>query len=615
MAYHTLRECVEDLHASGMLKIIDAEVDPCLQLGMIQRRAFQKRSPALLFTNVKNCAFPMLANLFGTMERMEFLFRDTLSQVRRLFELVADPMNALKKPLSNLELISHANHLRPLRKKIRNPEELPLLSNNTKLDSLPRLISWPQDGGPFITLPLVYTEDPERKGAGNLGMYRIQLAGNDYDADEVGLHYQIHRGIAAHHAKALQKDRSLPVNIYIGGPPALIVSAIMPLPANMNELMFAGLLGGCRVEVDECGFALPVLGACDFLLQGEIGRETKKEGPFGDHVGYYSLRHDFPVAKVRHVWHRKDAIWPFTTVGRPPQEDTVFGNFIHELTAPLINKVFEGIKEIHAVDASGVHPLLLAIGKERYTPWEQCRIPRELLTLAFHLLGTTQTALAKYLLMVAESDSPHLSSRDVREFFKVILEKTDFSRDLHFITRSTSDTLDYCGGRINEGSRLIWTAAGKSKRKLGTELHGLPDLPEGFSSPHLCLPGVLILQGPQHTLDANMQDIRISDCLCPALASWQAREHFPLCVIADDSDFCAAKLENFLWISFTRSDPATDTYGVNAKTNAKHWQCETPFIIDARIKKFHAPALLEEPSMIKEVENLATANGPLAGII
>ena len=331
-------------------------------------------------------------------------------------------------------------------------------------------------------------------------MYRVQLAGNDYAADEVGLHYQIHRGIGVHHAEALKRGQSLPVNIFVGGPPAFTVAAVMPLPEGLSELRFAGLLGGCRAAMHYSRrLPLPVLAEADFCISGHILPHLKPEGPF-DHVGYYSLKHDFPVLQMEAVHHRTGAIWPYTAVGRPPQEDTVFGDFIHELTGALVPQVFQGVREVHAVDAAGVHPLLLALGSERYTPYEAQRRPRELLTAALHMLGTTQTALAKYVLVAAHEDAPGLRARDVVAFFRHLLERTDFERDLHFITRSTTDTLDYTGFALNEGSKLIWASAGEKRRELALEVHDLPSLPEGFGDARCAGPGILVLRGPRHEL-------------------------------------------------------------------------------------------------------------------
>lgn len=620
MGYRNLQECIADLEANGQLVRIEAEVDPHLELAAIQRRAFRAKAPALLFTRVRGTRFPMLGNLFGTRERLHFMFRHSLRAVEAVLAAKADPAAALKRPWRSLAALPGLVNMLPCMRKAgadNAAAAAPVLECRCDVADLPRLVCWPMDGGPFITLPLVYTEDPARPGtdSSNLGMYRVQLAGNDYAPNEVGLHYQIHRGIGVHHARALEQGRPLPVHIYVGGPPSLTVAAVMPLPEGLSELRFAGLLGGRRAElVSTQDLPLPVLAQADFCISGHILPQCKPEGPFGDHVGYYSLTHDFPVLKVDAVHHRKDAVWPFTAVGRPPQEDTVFGDFIHELTGPLVPQVFQGVRDVHAVDAAGVHPLLLAVGSERYTPYEAERRPRELITAGLHLLGTTQTALAKYVFLVAHEDAPGLAARDVPAFLRHLLERADFERDLHFITRSTSDTLDYTGSALNEGSKLIWASAGPKRRNLGVELTGLaadvPPLPPGFGPVRVAGPGLLAVGAPAHALGRNEPDPRMEE-LARVLASWPGREAFPLIAAADDAAFCAASLDNFLWVAFTRSDPATDVYGAHAATRARHWSCEAPLLVDARLKPFHAPPLEEDPAIIRRVEALAAPGGPL----
>lgn len=606
MGYRNLAECVADLEKSGQLRRIDTPLSPNLEIGALQRLAFQKKGPALLFTRPVGCRFPLLANLFGTRERLRFIFRDSLSRLQILLEIAADPPFALRKPRNFPRIFPFLLNALPARKR-----HAPVLACQCGLAELPKLKSWPLDGGSFITLPLVHSADPA-SGRTNLGMYRIQLTGNSYAADETGLHYQLKRGIGAHHAAALAKGERLPVHICVGGPPNLTVAAVMPLPEGMSEFAFAGLLGARKTALYKNeNFSLPVLAEADFIIQSEILPELRPEGPFGDHLGYYSLTHDFPALKVKGVWHRKDAIWPFTTVGRPPQEDTVFGDFIHELTAPLAGKVFEGIKEIQAVDAAGVHPLLLAIGQERFTPWEAR--PRELLTEALHLLGTSQTALAKYLLIAMEA--PGLSTRDVKGFLLHMLRHSDFSCCLHFITNTSTDTLDYSGSALNEGSRLIWTAGETSLRELGPELRAIPAMPPGFGNLRLAAPGIILVEGPANDLPRGETDPSIAGPLCAALAQWKLRDNFPLWIVVDDSAFCAKNFNNFLWATFTRSDPETDIYGANAQIRKKSWLCSPPLVIDARKKPFHAPELEEDPQVLRRLENLAAKHGPLEGLL
>jgi len=378
MGYRNLQDTVADLEKTGQLRRIESEVDPHLEMGVIQRRVYARQGPALLFTRVKGCAFPMLGNLFGTLERARYLFRDTLPVIERLVALKGDPGLALRNLGATLGLGRHAWNLLP-----KTVSRGPLLAQLTQLAQLPQLVSWPEDGGAFITLPQVYTEPPGQKGwqKSNLGMYRVQISGGAYAVDEVGLHYQIHRGIGVHHKAALAQGQPLPVNVFVGGPPALSLAAVMPLPEGMPELAFAGLLGGQRLTVVKTPNGLIAPAEADFCLCGHIlPDQTRPEGPFGDHLGYYSLVHDFPVMKVSHVYHRQGAIWPFTTVGRPPQEDTTFGALIHEMTGAAIPDLVAGVQAVHAVDVAGVHPLLLAIGSERYTPYAEAQEPRELLT-------------------------------------------------------------------------------------------------------------------------------------------------------------------------------------------------------------------------------------------
>ncbi|MCR4666502.1 MAG: UbiD family decarboxylase [Desulfovibrio sp.] len=617
MGYATLARCVKDLENIGQLRRITVELDPKLEIGCVQRRVFAAKGPALLFTRVKGTPFPMLGNLFGTRERLGYIFRDELPTIEKLFSLFGrDGGSLLRSPLRNVvRLVSLAYPLLHMLPRRMDASAAPVLKERCSLSDLPRCVSWPLDAGPFITLPIVYSEDPLHPGPArsNLGMYRIQLGGNEYGENELGLHYQIHRGLGVHHAHALAKGIPLPVHIYVGGPPALTLASVMPLPEGISELHFAGLLQGegCALA-RTAGEQLPVLANADFCLRGTIGPVTKPEGPFGDHMGYYSMTHPFPVFQLSHITHRPNAIWPFTTVGRPPQEDTVFGDFIHEITGPLLPTVFQGIDEVNAVDCAGVHPLLLAIGHERYTPYEARRKPRELVTQALHLLGTSQTSLAKFLMICAREDAPGLSVRDLQAFLRHMLERTDFLRDLHFITETPCDTLDYTGSALNEGSKLVWTAAGDPRRTLARSLSRVPTLPDGFFDLRLAMPGVLVAGAPANTLERGVHDESV-ERLCEVLTGLPDRESFPLLVIVDDPDFAAASIENFLWVMCTRSDPAFDSYGVNARVHGKHWLCEAPFVLDARIKPHHAPVLEEDPDVVKRIEDLASHGGPLEG--
>jgi 4-hydroxy-3-polyprenylbenzoate decarboxylase len=427
------------------------------------------------------------------------------------------------------------------------------------------------------------------------------------------LHYQIHRGIGVHHAAAVRRGEPLRVNVCIGGPPALMLAAVMPLPEGMPELTFAGALGGRRVRMVDQPGGMPFPAEADFVITGTIDpNRTKPEGPFGDHLGYYSLQHPFPVMRVDTVYHRRDAIWPFTVVGRPPQEDTTFGALIHEITGPIIPTVIPGVHAVHAVDAAGVHPLLLAIGSERYVPYAEKRKPQELLTCANAILGQGQLSLAKYLFIVAKEDDPTLDIHDIPAFFRHVLERVDWRTDLHFQTCTTIDTLDYSGSGLNEGSKLVVAAAGPMRRTLPATIPN-SFLPPGFDEPRVCLPGVLAIRA-QTVTEMNAVDVkrfctafvhRPNDPLCS----------FPLVVIVDDSTFAAQSIANFLWVTFTRSNPAVDIHGVGEFVRHKHWACAGPLVIDARIKPHHAPPLIEDPDVTKRVDALGAPGGPLHGFI
>ncbi len=609
MTYRSLRECVEDLEANGDLRRVAAEIDPDLEIAAVQRRLFAAGGPAVLFENVRGCAFPAVANLFGTLDRCRFLFRHTLERLRHVISLRADPGSWRASPLRSAGASWTA--LTGLPRRVRSG---PVLESTCNVSELPQIRSWPLDGGPFITLPQVFTEDPSQPSVirSNLGMYRIQLSGNDYEPErEIGLHYQIHRGIGVHHTRAVEAGTPLRVSVFVGGPPAHTFAAVMPLPEGLSELLFAGMLGGRRFRyVRRDGWVISA--DADFCLTGTVDPErTLPEGPFGDHLGYYSLQHEFPVLRVESIDHRRDAIWPFTVVGRPPQEDTCFGELIHEITGPMVPRSIPGVRALHAVDAAGVHPLLLAIGSERYVPYGE-RVPQELLTIANAILGFGQCSLAKYLWIAAGEDDTALDANDIPAFFRHVLERVDWARDLHFQTRTTIDTLDYSGTGLNSGSKLVVAAAGPARRTLGTRVPPTLQLPDGFRDAAIALPGVLVVGAPAYA-DRQSALAAIERLTAP----WSEVElltDFPLVVLVDDSVFTARDLRNFLWVTFTRSNPSHDVHGIRAFSEDKHWGCHGSLVIDARSKPHHAPPLEEDPEVTTRVEALAAAGGPLHGL-
>lgn len=605
MKHRCTRDVVEDLRTDGRLIQIDDEVDPNLEMAEIQRRVYARNGPALLFNNVRGCQFPAASNLFGSLDQARYLFRDTLEAVRRLIEIKLDPSALAKRPFRYAGVPLTAVRMLP-----RFTRRGPVGANRTAVSDLPMIKCWPQDGGAFVTLPQVLSADPfapDQLMRVNLGMYRIQLSGNDYEADhEVGLHYQIHRGIGVHHRAALDSDRPLRVAITVGGSPAMSLAAVMPLPEGLTELTFAGALAGRRIRMVR-GSHAPVYADADFAIVGTIDpQRTKPEGPFGDHLGYYSLEHPFPVMKVDRVWHRDGAIWPFTVVGRPPQEDTTFGQLIHELTDPIIPTVIPGVKAVHAVDAAGVHPLLFAIGSERYMPYLDRGEPQELLTQANAILGNGQLSLAKYL-WITDDPEDQLAIHDCGVFIRHILRRVDWRRDLHFQTRTTIDTLDYSGSGFNRGSKVVIAATGTALRELPNELTSF-SLPDGFGAPQIVMPGVLAIEAPRFRSAADRDELRR---FVESIDVESPLNQFPLVTLVDDSDFTARSIQNWLWVTFTRSNPADDIDGVAATTVSKHWGCRGSLVIDARIKPHHAPPLVEDPETTRKVDARAARGGPL----
>ncbi|MCL1967602.1 MAG: UbiD family decarboxylase [Fibromonadales bacterium] len=530
MKSFTRRAC-EVLEKRGELIRVKEPVQPGLLMPAIARRAFAKGMPAIFFENVIGSSFPAVCNLFGSEKRAKLLLGGELNFFSRAFHAL--PLKSFSKPVMQREI---------------------------KLEDLPQIKCWPRDGGAFLTLPQVLTIEPGKKSwrHSNSGMYRVQISGNDYvPNEECGLHYQIQRGIGIHHQQALAKGCKLKVSIFIGGPPGNTLAAIMPLPNGMPELAFAGMLSkrAFRYAWREGWF---ISTDADFCILGEVQDGLKPEGPFGDHLGYYSETHPFPYLKLHKVFARKDAVFPFTVVGRPPQEDTIFGNIIHRITAPFIPRVLPGVHEVNAVDAAGVHPLLLALGSERYLPYKK-REPLELLVQSNAILGFGQLSLAKYLFIAAKEDNQNLSVRDIPAFFEHILCRLNLERDVHIQKNTSMDTLDYSGTGLNRGSKAVFAAAGEPCRELGE------------ASP---IKGILVVQGNKPETQENAGQ-------------------FPIAVLCDDANFTAKNLENLLWVTFTRSNPASDI-SFNG----------TQLIIDARKKPHHSAELEEDEETAEEAERV-----------
>ncbi len=525
---------------------INEEVDPYLEIAEIHRRVIASGGPALFFSNVKGSSFPVVTNLFGSQNRIQLSF----GKNPELF--VQDIISFLQKPRFNWSLIKRGLKVGFKKKK----ESFELLSS---LRELPLLTSWPEDGGPFITWPTIYTEPPGG-GTGNLGVYRVQR----FDDKTTGLHFQIGKGAGFHYYAAEKVNQPLPVAIIVGGPPALIMAGVAPLPENIPELLLASLLQGEKMALCKpqgSPYRLPA--EADFLLLGEARpHERRLEGPFGDHYGYYSLEHEFPVFHCQKILYKKGAIYPATVVGKPRQEDYFLGNYLQELLKPVIHMVMPNVKDIWSYAETGFHALTAARVEERYY--------RESMSAAFRILGEGQLSLTKFLLL---TDQP-VNLRNFKETLQVILARFKPETDLFIFANLSLDTLDYAGPSLNKGSRGVMLGIGEPVRKLPIEYRGP-------RKARLFCPGCLVIEG-EPVVDAS-------------LAAW------PLVILVDDADKTVASEANFLWTAFTRFDPASDIYTSSQKVINNHIVFTGPVLIDARMKPSYPKEVLVDEATEKLV--------------
>ncbi|MBZ5495023.1 MAG: UbiD family decarboxylase [Acidobacteriia bacterium] len=580
MKHINLGSFLDTLRREGELRIIEETVDPHLELAEIQRRTVARQGPALLFTRVARSQFPVATNLFGTRRRIELAFgTDPQKFVRRIVE--AAEMLMPPKPSS----LWHFRDLLKLslRSGTRTRRTGPVLERSiepVRLRALPQIQCWPHDGGPFLTLPLVYTEDPIT-GKANLGMYRNQI----YDDRTAGMHFQIHRGGGFHYHEAERQGQALPVNLFLGGPPALIMSAVAPLPENVPELILASLLQGGRIAtVNDPAFSpLPIVAEADFLLVGKIPPLIRRlEGPFGDHYGCYSLAHEFPVLEVERIYHRKDAVFPATVVGRPPQEDHYIGEFLQELFAPMYPLVMNGVIAVWAYDEAGMHPLAAAVVRERYR--------KEAFMAAMRILGEGQLSLTKFL-MVTDARLP---LKEFRPLLVHILERADFASDLFILSHVSQDTLDYTSRTLNEGSKAVLMGLGDKRYGLAPELRADLSNPI-FRRQRVFAPGVLVVEGPAW---------RENDRAAEQLLQEAAVESFRLVCLVDDAAECVRDETSFLWTVFTRFEPAADVYGCNPQLRRYHVSMSAPILFDCRLKPWFPPVVEPDPETVKRIDAL-----------
>jgi UbiD family decarboxylase len=572
--HRNLRTFIDLLRRENEIVEISAEVDPYLEIAEIHRRVIEDQGPALLFTNVKGSTFPVVTNLFGTIKRIELAFGSRPQEfVKRAVHMVEDLVPPKLGKLWGYRDMAMTG-LKLGTKKVRNAPVLESRLADVDLEKLPLLQLWHEDGGHFITLPLVFTESPT-SGKPNLGMYRIQR----YDKQTTGIHWQIGKGGGFHYFEAEQRNESLPVTIFLGGPPAMILSAIAPLPEDVPELMLASLLADSKIGVADNPIAghHRLIAESEFAICGHVPpHERRPEGPFGDHYGYYSLVHDYPVFHADAVFHRKDAIYPATVVGKPRQEDFFIGDYLQELLSPLFPLVMPAVKDLWSYGETGFHSLAAAVVKERYG--------REALSAGFRILGEGQLSLTKFLLL---TDKPQ-DLRDFKSLFEHILARVEWHRDLFIFSQTAFDTLDYASGKINHGSKAILMGTGDAKRDLAHEFRS--ELPSGIKDAKPFCGGCLVVSGSPYEAEPDLKD---------RIARSRNFEDWQIVVIHDDIAF-ADSTDKFLWATWTRFNPATDISAKNIELKNNHIGYTAPIVIDARMKPWY-PKVVEARDDIAEL--------------
>ncbi len=571
-----LRSFLQTLRKENELIEISAEVDPYLEIAEIHRRVIEERGKALLFTNVKNSSFPVATNLFGTVKRIELAFGPKPQEfVRRAVEMVESIIPPTPRKLWSFRDVG-LKGLKLGTKRVGHGPVLEAKQSPPDLEKIPFIQLWPEDGGYFNTLPLVYTESPT-SGKHNLGIYRMQR----YGPTTTGMHWQIGKGGGFHYFEAEQRGQSLPVTVFLGGPPALIISAIAPLPEDVPELMLASLLadGKIRTVDDPRSGRHRLLADVEFAFCGHVPPiQRKPEGPFGDHYGYYSLTHDYPVFHVDAIYHRKDAIYPATVVGKPRQEDFFIGDYLQELLSPLFPVVMPAVRDLWSYGETGFHSLAAAVVKERYA--------REALSAGFRILGEGQLSLTKFLMLT----DVRCDLRDFRSLLETVLERIEWHRDLFIFSQTAFDTLDYASGKINHGSKAIMIGTGEKRRELARKFQG--PLPDGVTHAEPFSGGCLVIQGPSYSDEKDLAS-RIAES--GAFDDWQ------LIVLHDNIEFARAT-DKFLWATWTRFDPASDIYAREVDVRNNHIGYTAPVVIDARMKPWYPREVEPHPDTIKLVD-------------
>ena len=564
-----LRCYIDLLRQEDDLIVIDEEVDPHLEIAEIHRRVIARQGPALLFTRVKELAVPGRHQpVRHRQDGLELAFGNRPQQfVKGIVELAESIMPlTVGKLWERRQLFAEG-----LKIGLKTSRTGPILENcqsPPRLSSLPLLTSWHSDAGPFVTLPLVYTEHPDGRGH-NLGMYRIQ----QHDDQTTGIHWQIHKGGGYHYYRGGKSQPAAAADPLYRRPSGAHPARLSPrCPEDIPELILTSLLLGEKLQMtkDPRG-GHDLVSHVEFAIKGMVPPHLRRpEGPFGDHYGYNSLEHDYPVFQISHIYHRHKAIYPATVVGRPRQEDYFIGDFLQDLLSPLFPLVMKGVKELKTFGETGFHCLAAVRVADRY--------PREAFACGLRVLGEGQLSLTKFLI-VTDGD---IDITDFAVLWPHILERVQWDQDLFIFANVSQDTLDYTGPSVNKGSKAMIMGLGRDKRRdLLRQFIG--DLPPGSKNPSVFLPGTLVVEGDELSIQPATGGRELAD--------WPGLQGWPVVLLVDNTAEATCSMQEFLWTFFTRFEPAADIHAAATSVRRFHVGLEPPIVIDCRMKPWYTEVL------------------------
>ena len=579
MAFTDLQTFLSYLEQHGELQRINVPVSPELEITEIATRSVLEGGPALLFENVEGSEYPVAINVLASRRRIQMAIGGEPEELgERLLHFMQD-MNppSFKAIWRNRKMAKRFMNFRPGKSQKALAQQV--VEPDPDLASLPILKCWPEDGGRFVTLPLVHTVDQET-GIRNIGMYRMQV----YDGQTTGMHIQIQRGGGVHHWQAERRGAPMEMAVAIGGDPALWLATVAALPEGFDEAAFAGFLRNGRTPMTKAAtLDMQVPAQAEFILEGVVPPNVRRtEGPFGDHFGHYSEAAEFPIFQVRTITRRRNPVYPATVVGKPPQEDKFIGDATQEVLKPLARLIHPELTDLWAYFEAGFHNLLVVSVETRYE--------REPLKTALGLLGTGQLALTKVIVLV----DPDVNVRSFSRVVQAIRRNFDVQQDIQVIARAPVDTLDFTGGvsAPTGGGKLIIDATGR-----GAPPDTAIPLPGDLSA---IAPGVMRSRFVEQTLLVVQVENEPRRALEALVTSPLLLKVKMIVVVSPDIDIDDDT--SLLWGIFTRFDPAQDIVFTGAELRGPIPAYSGVMGIDASLKSSYPRPLVMDPDVIQKVE-------------